>query len=313
VKNYKYRHISVLGNEIVSALVHEKCRLVVDCTLGGGGHSELLLSSLPEEACLIGIDQDPVALDAASARLSIFGSRFIPRLANFREIDEVIKEINGGAPDSILMDLGLSSGQLDNEMRGFSFQKDGPLDMRMSPNIRETASALVNSLSQIELEEIFRNYGEERYSRRIARSILEARYKKPIKTTGELVNLIVDSVPGKRGKIHPATRVFQALRIAVNDEMGSLTEGLTKAIFSLNKRGVIAVISYHSLEDRIVKKEFMRLSGRCICPSGLPLCKCGRELLLEVRSKKPVLSSENEIKSNPRARSAKLRVAMRIA
>lgn len=308
---FPIHHEPVLVEEVLHFLVHGGCRLVVDCTLGLGGHAEKLLEALPPECVLIGMDRDPEAISRAGERLKRFGKRVVLRQTNFRELRKSISSGWQGAPDAVLFDLGVSSVQLEDPSRGFGFKNNGILDMRMDPRSERSAMDLIGELEEGELRGLFSRYGEERFAGRIAKAIIRSREREPIVTTGQLARLIASTVPGglKKGRIHPATRVFQAIRIVVNDELGALEEGLRGGIELLRDGGRIAVISYHSLEDRIVKREFLRMSGRCICPSGLPSCTCGRKKQLEILTKKPVVPKEDELKRNPRARSAKLRVA----
>lgn len=301
-------------SEVVELLASKRRGLVVDCTMGPGGHAEALLCALPAEMSLLGIDRDPAALEVAGKRLQRFGSRVILHQGNFKQIGEILRERNLGRPDAILMDLGISSVQLEDPARGFGFACDGPIDMRMDQESSISAFELLRDLPERELRSLFLRYGEERFAGRIARAIVRRRISEPILTTGELARLIMKAVPSGRKpwRIHPATRVFQALRIVVNEELASLQGSLTASIRSLEKAGRIVVITYHSLEDRIVKREFRRFSGTCVCSSGLPFCRCGKERFLEVITRKPMVASREETARNPRARSAKMRVAERI-
>lgn len=284
----------------------------VDATLGGGGHALKILSSVPRVR-LLAIDRDAEAITRGKVLLEPFGERVTFIRDNFRNIGEIIATQGLSQVDGILADIGLSTFQLESEARGFSFMKDARLDMRMDKTQDKTAFDLVNTLDASELERIFSQYGEERFSRRIARRIVEQRGSAPIETTGELKDLIHSSIPAKykREKIDPATRVFQALRIAVNDELGSLSEFLDNAVGSLAKGGRLVVISFHSLEDRIVKRKFKEFSRDCICPPRIPKCVCDHVKSLELLTKKALRPTEEEVASNPRARSAKLRAARR--
>jgi 16S rRNA (cytosine1402-N4)-methyltransferase len=286
----------------------------VDATLGGGGHAERILELSAPDGVLLGIDADPAAIDAGRARLAPFGDRVILANAFFDDLARLAAEAGLAAVDGILLDLGVSSPQLDTGERGFSFRQDAPLDMRLGPAAGGTAADLVNSLPAADLQRIFRDFGEERYAGRIARSIVATRARTPIRTTGQLADLVGRARPRARGeRIHPATRVFQALRIAVNDELGRLQRVLPQARDLLHGGGRLAVISFHSLEDRIVK-QFMRQEAKgCICPPELPSCVCGRRPTLRVITSKPISAAPAELRLNPRARSARLRVAERIA
>jgi 16S rRNA (cytosine1402-N4)-methyltransferase len=307
-------HQSVLLRETIELLEPERCGIFVDCTLGLGGHSELILQSSSETE-LIGIDQDTEAIGFAKKRLEHFGNRFKVFHANFSEIKKVLDQAKVEKVDGILADLGISSLQLDSQTRGFSFRYDAPLDMRMDANSEsETAADLLETLSEFEIAKIIYEYGEERFSRRIARKIVERRTNgKSLQTTKELADLVSQAVPrNKKDKIHPATKTFQALRIAVNHELEILENFLRTAIDKLNINGRLAVISFHSLEDRIVKRTFQKLSGKCECPPKFPTCICGAEKKVEILTRKPIVPQEVEVENNPRARSAKLRVCQRV-
>jgi 16S rRNA (cytosine1402-N4)-methyltransferase len=261
---------------------------------------------------LLGIDADPVALQAARTRLSRFGDRLVTAESYFDRLAVIAGTSGFAVSDGILFDLGVSSPQLDTPERGFSFGVDAPLDMRMGPSAATTAADVVNSWPEVELQRVIAEYGEERYARRIARAIVEERRAHPIATTAELARLVVRAKPRSREAIHPATRVFQALRIAVNGELDRLERALPQAVEVLRSGGRLAVISFHSLEDRIVKR-FMREEARgCICPPELPVCVCGRTPRLHIITPRPTVASEAEVVENPRARSAKLRIAERI-
>lgn len=307
-------HQSVLLAETVELLAPGKGRIFVDCTLGLGGHSEAILQS-SNQTKVIGIDQDLEAIAFAKKRLEKFGDRFEVYHANFSELESVLSEAKIDKVNGVLADLGVSSLQLDSETRGFSFRFDAPLDMRMNPaSDEETVADLLENLSEFELARIIYEYGEERFSRRIARRIVEKRINGMTpKTTKELADLVAKSVPfNKKDKIHPATRTFQALRIAVNRELEVLTDFLLLAIDKLNVNGRLAVISFHSLEDRIVKRIFQKLAGKCECPPNFPICVCGAEKKIEILTRKPVVPQEIEIETNPRARSAKLRACQKL-
>ena len=282
--------------------------LYVDATPGAGGHAEAILERGPH-ARVLGIDRDAEALDGARARLAGFGDRVELVEANFGDLDEVLAD--RAAPDGIVADLGVSSMQLDEARRGFSFRRDGPLDMRMGRGGR-TAADIVAAASVDELTRIFREWGEERMAAKIARGIVRERTRGPIHTTRQLAR-IVAAEKGGREKIDPATRVFQALRIEVNQELTALARFLAAAVARMNGGGRLAVISYHSLEDRLVKDAFRRDSGVCLCPPRLPQCVCGARAALRVLTRRPLRPSEAEQRRNPRSRSAKLRVAEKLA
>lgn len=307
-------HEPVMLMEVLDYLQPQSGQTFIDCTVGGGGHSIEIVKRVLPDGRLIGIDRDREALDAAAERLSPYGENVILREGNFSDLETIagslgIREVHG-----ILMDLGLSSHQLDSAERGFSFRYDAPLDMRMDTTQPVTAEELVNSLSERNLADLIWKYGEERWAKRIAKFIFERRSKQRIRTTSELAEIVLAAIPaGARPEnIHAATRTFQALRIAVNKELESLQTGLDAAIQLLAKGGRIAVLSYHSLEDRITKETFARHQGRCTCPSGLPVCACGAKKEIQVITRRPITAAEDEIRVNPRARSAKLRVAEKL-
>lgn len=287
----------------------------VDGTVGGGGHALLIGRHLVPGGTLIVIDQDASALDVAAATLQSLNLRVVPLHGNFRHLPALLDAADTPSVHGIFLDLGVSSHQLDIAERGFSFRFDAPLDMRMNPAIGRPARDLLAQLDERELTRILREYGEERWATRIARFVLEKRKQEPIRTTRQLADLVCAAIP--RGAyprdIHPATRTFQALRIAVNDELNALQEALDGGIPRLAPGGRIAVISYHSLEDRIVKQTFARYAGKCQCPPGLPVCACGARRILNILTRKPVVPGEAEIACNPRARSAKLRAAERVS
>jgi 16S rRNA (cytosine1402-N4)-methyltransferase len=285
----------------------------VDCPVGLGGQSEAILLAA-ETTRVIGIDLDPDALEFAGKRLAPFGARFRAVHANFREIRDVLTSAGEVAADGILTDLGVSSLQFDSPDRGFSFRFDAPLDMRMDPTRGETAAHLLATLSEVEIANIIFEFGEERHSRRIARRIVERREQgAAVTTTKELADLVQQSAGGrKRGQIHPATRTFQALRIAVNHELEGLADFVDTAIDLLSPNGHFVAISFHSLEDRTLKRELRRLSGHCDCPPRLPVCECGARKVVELLTRRPIAPSESEVEENPRARSAKLRAARKL-
>lgn len=303
-------HTPVLLEPTIRLLQPRPGGRYIDGTLGAGGHAAALLTASGPDGRLLGLDQDPTALQLARATLAAFGDRAVLVHANFRTLHAAATANGFTAVDGILLDLGLSSMQLDTSTRGFAFSQDAPLDMRMDPAAPTSAAELVNGLSERELADLIYEYGEEKASRRIARAIIAAR---PIETTGALAQIVARAAGGKgHWRIHPATRTFQALRIAVNDELGALREALPQAVSLLRPGGHLAVISFHSLEDRIVK-QFMRDEARdCICPPGQPVCTCGHTATLTLTTKKPVMADEAEIRANSRARSARLRVAERL-
>jgi 16S rRNA (cytosine1402-N4)-methyltransferase len=307
-------HRPVLLFEAVELLAPERGGLFVDATLGLGGHSEAILEASPDTRVL-GIDRDREAIRLASDRLARFGTRFRVAHANFRDIERVLAEAGETEVSGVLADLGVSSLQFDTPERGFSFRHDAPLDMRMDASgDEETAADLLERLPEEELARVIYEYGEERKSRRIARWIVERRERgEPIRTTGELAALVARAVGYKRGdRVHPATRTFQALRIAVNGELEGLDKFVETAVDLLQTRGRLAVISFHSLEDRVVKRALRRLSGQCECGRRVPVCACGARRAVEVLTRRPVVPSEPELEENPRARSAKLRACSKL-
>lgn len=307
-------HQSVLLDECVDILNAEDGELFVDATLGLGGHAEAILN-ISETARVIGIDQDKEALSLATARLKVFGSRFFPFQSNFTAIADVVDKAKLGEPDGILADLGVSSLQLDSDRRGFSFRFDAPLDMRMDQDSDdETAAELIARLSHEELANIIYRFGEERASRKIARWIIEKREAgEPITTTFELAELVRRAVKtNSKDRTHPATRTFQALRIAVNHELDILKQFIFDSVEILKTNGVLAIITFHSLEDRIVKHAFQLLAGKCQCPPRIPQCICGTAKKVEILTKKPILPSEFEMERNSRSRSAKLRACRKL-
>jgi 16S rRNA (cytosine1402-N4)-methyltransferase len=302
-------HIPVLYKEVMAGLRPQSEGRYIDATLGSGGHAAGILTASAPNGKLLGLDADPEAIRFAGQYLRPFGGRAILEVANFRQIEPVARHLGFGQVDGILMDLGLSSRQLSDPERGFSFSLDGPLDMRMDPSQARTAADLVNHLPQAELADLLWRYGEERYSRRIARAIVAAR---PVTTTKQLADLVERTV-SRREKIHPATRTFQALRIAVNDELEALSQALVQARNLLQSRGRLAVIAFHSLEDRLVKRFYQQESRDCLCPPEVPICVCEHRATLRVLTSKPVRPTAEEIARNPRSRSARLRIAERHA
>lgn len=317
----EYRHIPVLLPECMNALALQTHPVFVDATLGGAGHSLAAAQLLGPEGMLIGIDQDDMALQAAGERLKNLPDDVRPSLAllkgNFGNLDELLLQANVPGIDAILFDIGVSSVQIDTPNRGFSFKEDCPLDMRMDGSGKLTtltAAEIINTYNEADLARIIRSYSDEQFAPRIARLIVKKRALQPIETSGQLVEIIKEAIPAaaRRSGGHPAKRTFQALRIEVNDELGVLQRGLEAAIRWLNPGGRIAVISYHSLEDRIVKESFASYANRCTCPPNLPVCVCGKKPVLKVITRKPILPTEDEINRNSRARSAKLRVAEKL-
>ena len=309
----EFHHVSVLLDECIEALNIRPDGIYVDGTLGGAGHSSQIVRRLTTGR-LIGIDRDPVALKAASERLAPYSDRVTLVHSNFCEIAAVLKELDIGGVDGILLDLGVSSPQLDDGQRGFSYMADAPLDMRMNNEDALSADQVVNTWSQEELKRILYDYGEERYAPQIAAAICRRRAEKPIETTLELVDVIRSAMPAAalREKQHPAKRSFQAIRIAVNDELGAVEKVMVDAIDCLNPGGRLAIITFHSLEDRIVKNGMANAAKGCTCPPNFPVCVCGKKPRVKIISRKPIVSGPEELDRNPRARSAKLRVCEKL-
>ena len=305
----EFEHVPVLYDEVMQALDVKPDGIYVDGTVGGGGHSSGICSRLSEAGTLIAVDRDTAALQAAQARLEPYSctKKFIH--ANYSETD-VIAEAAGGKVQGILLDLGVSSFQLDNAERGFSYMHDAPMDMRMNEDDVLTAYDVVNSYSEKELTRIIREYGEEKWASRIAQFIVRARSEEPVKTTGALTEIIKAAIPARARRTgpHPAKRTFQAIRIEVNDELGHLREAVSRLPDLLDSGGRLAIITFHSLEDRIVKTEFDRRLDPCTCPKEFPVCVCGKKADVKKVTRKPVAPSDEELERNPRARSAKLRV-----
>ena len=309
----EFHHISVLLNEVLDGLSIKPDGIYVDGTLGGAGHSLEIVKRL-RNGKLIGIDQDPAALEKSKEVLADYMDRVILVHSNYSDIKRVLREIGFDKVDGILLDLGVSSHQLDTEERGFSHNKDAPLDMRMDTTGRFTAWDVVNTYSEGELEKILLEYGEEKWARRIAQFIVNERQEKTIDTTFELVSVIKKAIPKKvrmEGH-HPAKKTFQAIRIEVNRELEVLTGAITDMVECLNPGGRLAIITFHSLEDRIVKEAFKELYKDCICPPELPKCVCDKRREIDIITRKPLTPSKEELEYNPRSRSAKLRVAERI-
>ncbi len=309
----EFHHISVLLQECIDGLAIKPDGIYVDGTLGGAGHSCQIAKRLTTGR-LIGIDRDPVALQAASERLAPYKDRVTLVHSNFCEMADVLRELGIPGVDGILLDLGVSSPQLDDGQRGFSYMADAPLDMRMNGQDSLTAADVVNTWSYEELKRILYTYGEERYAPQIASAICRKREDTPIATTLELVDIIRSAMPpvALREKQHPAKRSFQAIRIAVNDELGAVEKIMTEAAGLLNPGGRLAVITFHSLEDRIVKQGMSQWAKGCTCPPKIPVCVCGKKPLVQIISRKPITASEQELAENPRSRSAKLRVCEKI-
>ena len=309
----EFHHVSVLLEECIEGLNIKPDGIYVDGTLGGAGHSSRIAAELTTGRH-IGIDRDPIALKAAGERLKLWEDRVTLVHSNFCEIKSVLDDLNIEGVDGILLDLGVSSPQLDDGERGFSYMVDAPLDMRMNNEDSLSAHDVVNSWSFEELKKILYEYGEERYAPRIASAICARREAKPIETTLELVEIIRSAMPAAalREKQHPAKRSFQAIRIAVNDELNSVAKVMEDAIPKLNKGGRLAVITFHSLEDRIVKNAMASAAKGCTCPPNFPVCVCGKKPQVKIITRKPIVSGEEELERNPRARSAKLRICEKI-
>lgn len=309
----EFKHYSVMLQECIDMLNIKEDGIYVDCTLGGAGHSSEIVKKLSKKGRLIGIDQDLDALRAAKEKLSNYSNvTFVHN--NFSNIKDILEELGIDKVDGILMDLGVSSYQLDEGERGFSYMKNAPLDMRMDRERNFSAFNVVNEYSTDELYSIFKEYGEEKFSRRIAERIVEKRQEKPIETTFELVSIIDGCIPAKfkREGGHPAKRTFQAIRIEVNAELSILNKTIEDGIGALNKAGVMAIITFHSLEDRIVKNKFRELTDPCTCPKTLPMCVCGKKPIIKLINKKPIEATEEELTANSRSKSAKLRGCVKI-
>ena len=309
----EFHHVSVLLEACLEGLAIRPDGIYVDGTLGGAGHSSRIAARLTTGR-LIGIDRDPTALRAAGERLAPFGDRVTLVHGNFCQISEILRDLKIDGVDGILLDLGVSSPQLDDGSRGFSYMSDAPLDMRMDTGDSLTAYTVVNTWPEEELRHILFEYGEERYAARIAGAICRRRAEQPVRTTLELVDVIRSALPAAalREKQHPAKRSFQAIRIAVNDELGAVRQVMEDAIPALNPGGRLAVITFHSLEDRIVKNAMAAAARGCTCPPEFPVCVCGNKPKVKLITRKPVTASAEELAANPRSRSAKLRVCQKL-
>ncbi len=306
-------HTPIMKDDCIKGLAIKPQGVYIDGTLGGGGHSEAILESL-DGGRLIGIDRDFDAIRAATQRLARFSQSFVAYNRNYRDIPAVIAEEKLTGVDGILLDLGVSSHQLDTAERGFSFHENALLDMRMNQSDEMTAADVVNGYSEVELHRIIRDYGEERWAKRIAQFIVATRKDKPLETTFDLVEVIKKAIPKKArdGGAHPARRTFQAIRIEVNDELDRLRETVLALVDSLNPAGRLAIITFHSLEDRIVKHAYRDLAQSCTCPPDFPVCRCGGRAIVKIINKKPIVAGLKEMTDNPRARSAKLRICQKI-
>ena len=309
-----FSHYSVLLNECIEALAIRSDGIYIDGTAGGAGHSSVIASHLGEGGKLLALDQDATAVSVASERLARFGNKAEVVHSNFCDLAKVCAERGIERIDGLLLDLGVSSYQLDTAERGFSYRADAPLDMRMDDSKSLTARTIVNEYSEDALRRILFEYGEERFSSRIASNIIRARQTAPIETTGELVEIIKRSVPARHGDggHHPAMRTFQALRIEVNAELDVIAPAIKSAVSLLNKGGRIAIITFHSLEDRIVKQTFASLAGGCTCPKNFPVCVCSNKPKVNILTKKPILPSAEELAVNSRSHSAKLRIVEKL-
>ncbi len=311
----EFAHVTVLLNEAVDALEPERGGIFVDCTAGGGGHSEEILKRLPAGSRLISLDRDDRAVLRCRERLEKYGTASTVVKTNYSEIGDVLSGLGIDKIDGVLWDLGVSSVQLDERERGFSYSQDAPLDMRMDRSGGATAADVVNTYSEEALRRIIRDWGEEKFFMRVAAAIVTAREIKPIETTLELSEIVTNAIPAgarKKENQHPAKRTFQAIRIEVNDELNIIEPSLRCAVERLNVGGRAAVITFHSLEDRITKQTFKDLERPCTCPSDFPVCVCGKKPEIKLVTRKPIVPNDTELENNPRARSAKLRVAEKI-
>lgn len=314
MEEIRFSHVSVLLRECIEALQIKPNGIYVDCTTGGGGHSLEIAKRLTDGGRLIAIDRDEDALRAAGKRLADFADRVTFVHSNYAMLQSVLADLGIPGVDGVLADLGVSSYQLDTAERGFSYMQDAPLDMRMDREQPLRAYDVVNTYSEEELRRILYDFGEEKFARNIAANIVKKRSERPIETTLELAELVKASMPktAREGGHHPAKRTFQAIRIEVNSELSSIPPALDAAVHALNPGGRIAVITFHSLEDRLVKQKFAALSSGCTCPREFPVCVCGKKPVVRVITKKPVTAGEDELEVNPRSRSAKLRAAEKI-
>ena len=312
-ENIEFKHIPIMLEQVIEGLDIKPDGIYVDGTLGGGGHSYEIAKRLVSGGRLIGIDQDEAAIKAAGVRLSEFSDRVTIVRSNYAQMVSVLQSLGIEQVDGILLDLGVSSHQLDNAERGFSYMEDAPLDMRMDRRQEKTARDIVNYYSQAELTRIIREYGEDKFAAKIAAKIMASRENKPIETTGELAEIIKSAIPMKYRLTggHPAKRTFQAIRIELNRELGVLEESIEGMLDILSDGGRMAVITFHSLEDRIVKTAFRKAESPCTCPSDFPICVCGKKSKGFVVSRKPVVPSDEEMERNPRAKSSKLRIFVR--
>ncbi|MDO5036868.1 MAG: 16S rRNA (cytosine(1402)-N(4))-methyltransferase RsmH [Tissierellia bacterium] len=309
----EFEHIPILLEESIEALKIKEAGTYVDGTIGGAGHSQEILKRL-KGGRLIGIDQDPAALKKAKSVLEPLGKNFSLVHGNYKDMPQILEDLSIDRVDGVLLDIGVSSHQFDEAERGFSYRFDAPLDMRMDPQGKVRAYDLVNDLSGQELEDIIFKFGEERWAKRISDFIVKERQIRPLETTYDLVEVIKKAIPksARRKGGHPAKQTFQALRIAVNNELGVLEESIPQIVDLLNPGGRLAIISFHSLEDRIVKKTFQYLNQSCVCPPELPVCVCNKKREIKIISKKPLAPSKEEMSRNPRSKSAKLRVAEKL-
>lgn len=302
-------HLPVLYHEIINALKPQPGGVFIDGTLGAGGHAWGILEASSPDGVLLGLDLDPHALKLAKQRLVPFGDRVILKRASYVTLRKELAILGWSSVQGIVLDLGVSSMQLDSPERGFSFRSDSPLDMRFDPEGKITATDLVNQLSESELADLIYRFGEERRSRQVARAIVKAR---PIRTTGHLAEVVASATSGGASGLHPATRTFQALRIAVNQELDAIEQVLPEAVAVLSPGGRLAVIAFHSLEDRIIKQFFRQASKDCICPPKQPVCTCGHTATIKEITRRPIRPTENEVRQNPRARSSRLRVVEKL-
>ncbi|MGI5892555.1 MAG: 16S rRNA (cytosine(1402)-N(4))-methyltransferase RsmH [Bacillota bacterium] len=309
-----FYHVPVMLAEVLEILQPQSGAVYVDGTMGGAGHSKAILQASAPLGRLIAIDQDDDAIAAGKVALAQFGERVLIFKDNFVNLEQVVKQSSWGQVDGILLDIGVSSYQLDKGQRGFSYMQDAPLDMRMDQKQDFSAWDIVNKYSQDQLTKIIYQYGEEKWAKRIAQMILLERKEKTIDTTGQLVQVIKKAIPVKAREKdqHPAKRTFQAIRIAVNDELGVLGKAIDAAVAVLKPGGRLVIITFHSLEDRIVKEKFRLLAADCLCPPKTPICICGHQASIKLLSRKPILPQKNEIEHNPRSRSAKMRVAVKL-